>query len=202
MADGGQVRRLQAGVAGRAGRWRERSDQGFGDGADQAGGDQVDLGDAEFAGAHALFEQVDEQLGIGFAEQQALLVHLRLHRLGDQREGQASAVPGASGELLQAGGQTGGRAAGPTQDLGEGIDLHPAGIAEDLGGQLTLAAEMAIQAAGGDAGVFGQGLHGQAGEATFGDADMGAGEDVLALFLSAIEAGGGDAIDHELNPCS
>lgn len=54
-------------------------------------------------------------------------------------------------------------------DHGQGIDLTLAGAAEDFRRQLALAPEVAVQAAGGDPRVVGQGLHGQRGETALRD---------------------------------
>ncbi|MOA10508.1 hypothetical protein D3C78_1304000 [compost metagenome] len=87
----------------------------------------MDLRNPEHAAGAALFEQAGEQVGIGFAEDQALFVDLRIDRLGDQREGQLAAVPGARGETPQTGGQTPGGIARGAKGFGEGIQLTPAG---------------------------------------------------------------------------
>ena len=99
---------------------------------------QAAPGKLECATAPALLEQFDEQCGVGLAIAQALLVDFRIHRLGDQGEGQPLAAPGARGKAPQALGQAPGGRAGTAQDHGQGIDLTLAGAAEDFRRQLAL----------------------------------------------------------------
>ena len=85
------------------------------------------------------------------------------------------------------------------QHLGQHIDFDPAGRAEYLGGQLALATEVAIQAARGDTGIFGQCLHGQGRKTAVADPRQSTVENALAQLLIAIKAFAGGSISQELN---
>ncbi|MCY1421398.1 hypothetical protein D9M71_370540 [compost metagenome] len=113
-----------------------------------------------------------------------------------------AAVPGTRGETAETVGQTPGGIAGGTEGFGEGIQLTPAGAGKDLGGELALAAEVAVEAAGSHPGLLRQPLHGQRGEAAFGNSRLGQFEDAFALGVVPLQAGLGDSICHDLNPHS
>src|SRR5690606_33127485 len=134
--------------------------------------------------------------------EQALLVDFRIDRLGDQREGQATAMPGTGGELFQTGAQALAGTACPAQGSGQCVHFTLAGGGEDFGGQVALAAKVAIQAAGGNSDILGQRLHGQRRETARADPLQGTGKNALTLGLVAVYASVGNTVGHGLNPDS
>ncbi|MDT4844351.1 hypothetical protein FQZ97_783070 [compost metagenome] len=111
-------------------------------------------------------------------------------------------MPGAGGELAQAAGQAFGGRTLAAQDLGQAVHFQLAGPGEDFRRQLALVTEVAIEAAGGDTDVLGQGLHRQRREAALHHPCMGAGENAAAQFLVTVDSGSGGAVGHDLNPDS
>ena len=96
---------------------------------------------------------VGERVAVGAAEDQALGLDGRVDRLGDQRPGEAAAAQGAAGEGLDRGGDPLGRRGRRVGRRGDDrVDLVLGGVAEDLGEQLGLGGEVAVDGAGGDPG--------------------------------------------------
>jgi hypothetical protein len=154
------------------------------------------------AGSHALAQQLDKQLGVGFAVEQALLIHFGVDRLSDQGKGQSTTAPGAVRKTLKPSSQTLRRAAGAAHGCGQRIDFALAGQRKYLGGQLALAAHMAVQTAGGDADILSQGLHGQRGKTALDHPHQRGTDDAGAQRLIAVESVCSGAVGHGLNPDS
>ena len=94
-----------------------------------------------------------EAARVGAAEGEALGLDGRVDGLGEQRPGQAPAAQRAAGERLDGGGEAVGRGvAGRVGGGARGVDLVLGGAPEDLGEQLGLGREVAVDGAGRHAG--------------------------------------------------
>lgn len=158
--------------------------------------------DVQTAVAVTLANQRAIKLPVSFTKAQALFVYFGLHRFGDQCIRQLAAMPGTCSEFAYASGEPLRCAARPAELFTQRFELDTRSAGENLGGQRTLAWEVTVQAAGGDACGRGQPAHVQRCEPALGDLLHAAIKDVLAQRLIALRSCFGGPIRHGLNPDS
>ena len=103
-------------------------------------------------------DEAGEDVAVGAAELEALGLDARVDGLGEQRVGEPAAGEGAAGE-----GSTAAAIRSPAPrrrrggDRRDRVELALRALAEDLGEELRLGGEVAVDGAGGDPGRLGDG---------------------------------------------
>jgi hypothetical protein len=180
-AEGDEVGDERVGVGARRDR-RERPDERLAERADERRGGEVRVLGGQLAGGDAGAQDRREVLDVGPAEREALGLDGRIDRLREQRPRLAAGTQRAAGEGLDR------RAQGRRRTVAVGgdgrrpgrVDLALGDPAEDLGEELGLRGEVAVDGAGGDPGARGDRRDLRLPVAAAGDQLPRGGDDALA----------------------
>ena len=173
----------------------ERAEQRLAERADDRRGDQVDVARRELAALDALAQRGGEQVGVGAAEHEPLGLDRRVDRLGEQRVGARRLGQRAAGEDLDPGGDPLGRRQ-LGADARQRVDLALGRAAEDLGDEVGLRGEVAVDRAGRHAGAARDGLHRGGGVAALGEQVERGAHDALAHVGGAGAGAVGGPVGH------
>ena len=141
-------------------------------------------------------DEAHEFLAQRRAPLEAGLVDLRLAGLDDHGVGKPAALEGALAEGPHRTLQAGGRRAVAVDDGRQHIALAARDDGQHLRAQLRLRREVAVDRAGGDAGLLGDGGDLGVAPAALGHQVAGGGQDARALILEADDDGRGAPVDH------
>ena len=158
----------------------ERPEQRLGERADDRGRGQVGVGVRQLAAAMPSRSARGEEVGVGAPERQPLGLHGRVDRLGDQRVGAHGLGQRAVHERVHPGRQPLAHRHRAVPERHQHVDLALRGAPERLGEQVALGGEVAVDAAGGDAGAARHGGHRGRGVAALGELVERGGDDPLA----------------------
>ena len=152
------------------------------DRADEGGGGRLGVLVGQLARADAVGEHLARGRRGSSRGREALGLDRGVDRLGQQRPGEAAPGERAAGEGLGAGGDPlgGGGAVRRRGGLAHRVDLALRGLAEDLGEELGLGGEVAVDRADRDSGPLGDGGDRRVDVAALGDQLKRRGDDALA----------------------